>query len=49
MFVNVLSNFPPWTGETHEVGVCYHRHPLIDGIKPTQLCIVEKLYKKENN
>ena len=47
MIVNVLSNFPPGTRETVEVGVCYHRHSLIDGIKPVQLGLVEELYKVE--
>ena len=47
MIVNVLSNFPPRTRETVEVGVCYHRHSLIDGIKPVQLGLVEELYKVE--
>ena len=47
MFVNVLSNFPPWTGETHEVGVCYERHALIDCVKPSKLELVEKLYTKQ--
>jgi len=49
MIVNVLSNFPPGTGETVEVGVCYHRHSLIDGIKPIQLGLVEELSSQRFN
>ena len=45
MIVNVFSNFPPGTGETGEVGVCYQGHPVIEGIKPTELGLVEELYK----
>ena len=45
MIVNVFSNFPPGTGETGEVGVCYQGHPVIEGIKPAELGLVEELYK----
>ena len=48
VLVNVLSNFPPRTGETHEVSLSDQGQTVVDGVKPVQLDVIEEFCRKKS-